>query len=348
MTPKSLDEKLARVAADPNCGEFIIADAKDADMAFGVSGLGRRGADDDGPRSLDEFRQCIREVVEQGLVDIMLMSVSTSDQLAVRDRLFAGSRVTPAIRANDTTDIWLAGTKAAYAGHPALPFRTASLRHAMFGRETTEVGQTVVGAELGLFSVTLNHDAERDVRMLEAYAEFRREAELLGFRHFLEVFAPNAPHDLRPEDIPRFVNDSIARMLAGVARSGRPIFLKIPYFGPAAMESLASYDSSLVVGILGGSAGTTLDAYQLLADAKRYGAKAALFGRRINQAEHQLEFIRQLRAVADGGATPVEGVRAYHGALARLKIAPRRRLEDDLAITPTQHAYAAAAKVAGM
>ena len=39
---KSLDTKLARIAADPSCGDFILADAKDADMAFGVSAFGTR------------------------------------------------------------------------------------------------------------------------------------------------------------------------------------------------------------------------------------------------------------------------------------------------------------------
>ena len=31
---KSLDRKLAAIHADPNCREFILADAKDADMAL--------------------------------------------------------------------------------------------------------------------------------------------------------------------------------------------------------------------------------------------------------------------------------------------------------------------------
>ena len=34
---KSLDQKLARILADPSCRDFILADAKDADMAFGLS-----------------------------------------------------------------------------------------------------------------------------------------------------------------------------------------------------------------------------------------------------------------------------------------------------------------------
>ena len=65
------------------------------------------------------------------------------------------------------------------------------------------------------------------------------------------------------------------------------------------MEALARYDRSLVVGILGGSAGTTFDAFHMLWEAKKYGARVALYGRKINNAEHQLSFIQYLRAVAD-------------------------------------------------
>ena len=39
------------------------------------------------------------------------------------------------------------------------------------------------------------------------------------------------------------------------------------YHGPKAMEELVHYDPHLIVGILGGSAGTTYDAFKLLAEA---------------------------------------------------------------------------------
>ena len=39
------------------------------------------------------------------------------------------------------------------------------------------------------------------------------------------------------------------------------------------MEALAAYDRSLVVGILGGSAGTSFDAFHMLWEAKKYGAR---------------------------------------------------------------------------
>jgi hypothetical protein len=111
----------------------------------------------------------------------------------------------------------------------------------------------------------------------------------------------------------------------------------MPYFGPAALEELVSYDSSLIVGVLGGSAGTTFDAFHMLWDAKKHGARAALFGRKINNAEHQLSFVQQLRALADGQIDPADAVRAYHAELAKLKIVPHRPLVEDLEPTsPTK------------
>ena len=96
----------------------------------------------------------------------------------------------------------------------------------------------------------------------------------------------------------------ITRMLAGVGPAGRPVFLKIVYHGPKAMEELVRFDPHLVVGILGGSAGTTRDAFQLLHDAQKYGAKVALFGRKINNAENQLAFVQFLRLIVEGAGRP--------------------------------------------
>jgi hypothetical protein len=331
--PKTLDTKLARMAGDSTCRDFILADAKDPDMALGIAALGVERDSSGGEarnRSLAEFCEITREIVRQGLVDIMLMSVSVCEMLAIREQLFDRSKVTPAVRANDTTDIWLTGSTAKYSSQPSLPFRTATLDHAMFGHMDAKPGEKVVGADLGLYSITLNNDASLDRDTLMAYREFRIEAERKRFRHFLEVFAPNACAKPLPADIPKFVNDSIVRILAGVPSAGRPVFLKIPYFGPAAMEQLCAYDSSLVVGILGGSAGTTFDAFHMLWEAKKHGARAALFGRKINNAEHQLTFVEHLRALANDELEPVEAVRSYHSELAKMKIAPHRSLADDL------------------
>ncbi|MGL6194478.1 MAG: hypothetical protein ACRC2T_06610 [Thermoguttaceae bacterium] len=339
---KSLDIKLARILADRSCNDFILADAKDADMAYGLSSAGQSPehySHEGKFRTLDEYRQLIRDVISQGLVDIILMSVYNSDQLTIREKLFANSPITPAIRANDATDIWLAGAEGVYGKEPSRPFRTADLDHAMCGKIGCRPEERKIGADLGLYSITYNNNMERDYQSLLAFNSFRKEAEEKGFRYFLEVFSPNACDPNCPKDIPLFVNNHIARTLAGVAEAGRPVFLKIPYYGPAAMEALVKYDSKIVVGILGGSAGTTFDAFQMLYEAKKYGARVALYGRKINNAEHQLSFIRYLRMIADSEIKPVEATKAYHGDLQKLKITPRRKLEDDLQATETATSY---------
>ena len=85
--------------------------------------------------------------------------------------------------------------------------------------------------------------------------------------------------------------------------------------------------------------GEDRDAFALVEQAKRHGARVALFGRKINAAEHQLEFVRHLRGVADEHWTAAAGVRSYHAALGRLGLPPHRTLDDDLALTTTASAY---------
>lgn len=318
---KTLDEKLEKLKHDPGCEEFILADAKDADMAFGLSATGRCSQSGEA-RTLEEFRDQIRQIVEQGLIDIALMSASTCEVLAGEEKLFEGSRVTPAVRANDSTDIWLAAGTGNYSQQPSLPFRSMSIDR-VYGEEHSL-------ADLGLYSLTLNNNAAADKASLEAYALFRFEAEQYGFRHFLEVFPPNAPAANAPEDVPRFICDSVVRLLAGLTRDERPEFLKLPYLGPELTEHLAAYDSSLVLGIMGGAAGTTFDSFSLLAEAKQHGVRAALFGRRINQAECQLSFVQHLRWIADGQIEPEEAVRSYHDALGKAGLRSLRSLEEDL------------------
>jgi hypothetical protein len=333
MSAKSLDAKLARIHADPSgCKDFILADAKDADMALSIGAPGRSPESYPGEvryRTLAEFRNIIEEIVAQKLVDIMLMSASTSEVLTIHKRIFDNSPVTPAARANDTTDIHIVrGSK--YPTQPSLPFRTMTLDHIQCGHVDCKPEERHLGANLGLYSITFTGDAAHDRVALEEYKQFRLEAERKGFRHFLEIFDPNRPEMVEASQLPAFINDVIVRTLGGVTSKGRPLFLKMVYHGPAAMEELVRYDPHLVVGILGGSAGTTYDAFKLLAEAKKYGARVALFGRKINNAENQLAFIHFLRLIADGEIGPEEAVKAYHGVLQKLGIRPVRSLEDDM------------------
>ncbi len=354
---KSLDAKLSEIRTHRGSRAFILADAKDADMAFGVrapgprSYLAARGArpaqfspevwsrSEFGYRNLPEFLDVIREIVHRGLVDIMLMSPYVNEQLAIKEGLFRDSPVTPSARANDTTDVW-AVRHGCYTGEASQPFRSATIDQIQCGEiECDRSTEHFPGTNLGLYSVTFINDLETDREALLWYKAFREEAERKHFRHFLEVFDPNVPGRVPTEKLGEFINDSILRTLAGVPESGRPMFLKIVYHGPKAMEELAQYDPNLVVGILGGSAGTTYDAFRLIHDAQKYGARVALFGRKINNAEHQLAFIEMLRLITDGRIGPDEAVRAYHGVLQAGGIRPARSLEDDLKLTDQAMSY---------
>jgi len=314
---KSLDTKLGGIRAGSQRPEdFILAHANDPDVALGVASVPLAGG---GFKTRRAFLDATAEVIRAGSVDVMLTSVANGEQLTLRG-LFADSPVTLAIRANDTTDIWLP-RGASYLREPSRPFRTASLERVR------------PFCDLGLYSITLNNILDRDYATIEAYARFREEALRLGFRHFLEVFNPNAGAGLSPEAVPAFVNDTIVRLLCGVTASERPAFLKLVYNGPRALEELVSHDPSLVVGILGGAAGTTRDTFELLAQGVKHGARLALFGRKINLAESPPDMIALMWQVIRGELGPLEAVRAYHAVLARKGLRPARAPEADVQVT---------------
>ncbi|MDT0349241.1 hypothetical protein [Pseudonocardia charpentierae] len=318
-TTRDLDRKLATIAAGRYTpDDFVIADAKDADMAFGAAAAGPVPGADGRYRSRTEYLDAMRALVDARALDILLTSASNGERLADEGAL--GNGVTLAVRANDTTDVWnpRGGT---YVAQPSRPFRTADL------------AAVRPFCDLVLYSVTFNNDLDRDIATLEAYRTFRRDAAAAGMRYFLEVFNPNAPVGLAPRDVGAFVNDCIVRTLAGVTRGERPLFLKMPYNGAGAVAELVEHDPSLVVGILGGSAGTTRDTFELLQRAQAHGARVALFGRKIQRAESQLDLVGLMRPVLRGELTPEQAVREYHDALAKAGTAAQRSLEADLEVT---------------
>ena len=322
MTEKSLDKKLASIRAGSfTPADFIIADAKDADIGFGTAAPGWDRAKSGRLYTRAVYLERMRTMTRSGLVDVMLMSASTAERLS-NEGLFEDSAVTPAIRLNDTTDIWSArGSR--YKEEPARPHRTA------------RVDQAREHVDLGLYSITFSNDAELDAATGAAYSAFRAEAAEHGMRHFLEVFNPAFDvHLTGAGDIGTFVNDNIVRTLAGVMSADYPLFLKQQYNGPRAMEELASYDPGhLIPGVLGGSRGTTRDSFELIAQAAKYGARVALYGRKINLAESPVELVTLMRAVVEGHIKPDEAVRAYHDGLAKNKLTPDRPFDEDFQIT---------------
>ena len=333
-----MDEKLERIRAGQyKRSDFIIADAKDADMGAGAAGLGFVRSPDGSqrrPRTRQEFLDEIVRIVEQDVVDIMLVSASNLDLLHQRGT-FKTSAVKPVIRANDTTDCWGGVRHASYHKKPSYAFRTANIARVMYGTNLPSPGAPITGTDLGLYSVTFMNDFDVDIQSQERFAAFRAEAAANEFKYFFEVFNPNVETGMSREEIGEFVNDSIIRCLAGVNLADRPQFLKIVYNGPKALEELASFDSTLVVGVLGGGAGTTRDTFELLHQAERFGARVALFGRKINLAEAPLPLLVLMRQVADGSLMPEDAVKAYHAELQKLGIKPVRSLEDDRVITET-------------
>ncbi|GAB5373564.1 MAG: hypothetical protein AcusKO_00260 [Acuticoccus sp.] len=322
---RTLDAKLARIrdgAYRPT--DFIIADAKDGDMGGGAGSPGpvrdAAGRPGDVMLTAADYRRGMADMIAGGDVDIMLTSVAAAETLAASGA-YDGSAVTPAVRLNDTTDIW--GYRgASYRSEPALPFRTARIDRAR------------ALCDLGLYAVTFYNDRDIDVVTLDEYAAFRDEAEAHGMRHFLEVFNPAFPIDTGDADLPTYINDCITRCLAGVASADRPIFLKIQYNGARAMDELAAYDpGNLVVGILGGGAGTTRDTFELVRQAETHGARVALFGRKIHQTEDPLEIVKYMRRVVEGELAPSDAVAAYHDHLAKAGLTPWRPLDKDNTVT---------------
>ena len=279
------------------------------------------GRDTGDSKSLPQFVEDIRDIVRQDVVDVMLVSSSVLERLGAE--AFDGSPVTPAIRANESTDIW--GPRGSdYKSRPSRPFRTASLGRA---RE--------LGCDLCLYSVTFNNDLDADLRSLDAYHAFREDAQANGMRHFLEVFNPNVDCGIPDEEVGFYVADCILRTLAGLTRAERPQFLKIAFNGARPMRELASHDPELVVGVLGGSAGTTRDTFELLHRAQRNGAWIVLFGRKIRLAESPLDMVECMRSVADGADSPGEAVERYHAMLQERGLQPARSLQEDREITET-------------
>ena len=345
---KRLDQKIANILSDPSgAKDFIIADAKDADMAFGVTAPGpqagscRHGYNESEGcwKTLDQYLQQIRDVIRQDIVDIVLLSASNLERLAIQEKVFADSLITPAARANDTSDVWAVRGGKYPTDYPSRSFRTATIEHIKYGRLTEDCSLPFAGADLGLYSITFTNNIDWDYKALTDFQEFRIEAERKGFRYFLEVFNPNVNPGIPDKKVAGFLNDHIIRTLAGVTSAGRPVFLKIPYNGPGPLEELVSYDPKLIVGILGGSAGTTLDAFQLIHDAQKHGARVALFGRKINLSESPLAFIELLRRIVNGEIPPVEAVKVYHSVLQQTGVRPQRSLQQDLQLTATKMSY---------
>ena len=317
---KSLDQKLERIRSGQYTpSDFVIADAKDADMGFGATGPGPVAGGDQLKSKID-YLNAMRQMVDSGLIDIMLMSASSAETLN-HEGMFENNPATPAVRLNDTTDIWVA-RHSQYRESASRPFRTAllpALSHL---------------TDLGLYSITYSNDLKNDLESLSAYRQFREELLETNIRHFLEVFNPAFDINIKEADLGFYINDMIVKTLAGVTRKESPHFLKIQFNGFKAMQELASYDpQNLIVGILGGAKGTTRDTFELVHQAEQAGARVALFGRKINLSESPLLLVSLMRKVIEQALSPAEAVNAYHAGLSEAGIKADRTPTQDAQIT---------------
>ena len=239
--PKSLKLKLEKIRNQKyKSKDFIIADAKDGDLAMGITTPGplrdNQGKIIQGFKKLKDYKKAMEVMTKSNLVDIMLMSASVGEYL-VEKKIFKSSPVTPAIRMNDTSDIWLMRNSNYRSTNPR-PFRSARI---------DRVSKLV---NLGLFSVTFSKNVDFDLAMLNSYRNFRMESLKYKFSHFLEVFNPPIDIGMNNEELGDYVNDCIIKAIAGQTKEERPLFLKIAYNGPKAMEDLASYDpENLIVAV---------------------------------------------------------------------------------------------------
>jgi len=318
---KSLDIKLKKtVQGNYKPSDFIIADAKDGDMGGGITAFGHVPEDPSRSKSYTGHLEDMREMTTSKLIDVMLMSVSGAERL-VNDEVFKNSSVTPAVRLNDTSDIWgPRGSK--YKIHPAQNFRSA------------RIDKVIPLVDLGLYSITFSNDLKSDLASLNEFHSFLDNISGKNLRYFLEVFNPQIDIGIDKENLPGYVNDSIVRSLAGLTKEDSPLFLKIPFNGPKAMEELCQYDpGNLIVGVLGGGIGTTRDTFELIRQSEKYGARVALFGRKILFAEVPKLIVTMMRAVVQGEMSTEEAVKMYHSQITEMGISPKLSLEDDLKIT---------------
>ena len=204
--PKSLKLKLQKIRNQKyKPKDFIIADAKDGDLAMGITTPGpqrdKQGKIIQGFKKLKDYKKAMEVMTKSKLVDIMLMSASVGESL-VEKKIFKSSPVTPAIRMNDTSDIWLMRNSNYRSTNPR-PFRSARI---------DRVSKLV---DLGLFSVTFSKNVDFDLAMLNSYRNFRIESLEYKFSHFLEVFNPPINVGMNNQELGDYVNDCIIKAIAG-------------------------------------------------------------------------------------------------------------------------------------
>ena len=223
----------------------------------------------------------------------MLVSVSTLERLG--SEIFAASRVTPAVRVNDTTDIW--GPRGGLT-RTSRRGRSEPLR---------SPARATIGCDLGLYSITFNNRVEDDLRSLEAFAASARRRSgavcATSWRCSTPTWRRDSPPSRRPGHTSGTASCAPSR---GSPGRSAPASSRSPTTARARCPSSAPTTPSSWSGSWAGRPAPTATRFTLLADAQRDGARVALFGRKIKLAESPLELVRHMRRVVDGEHSPEE------------------------------------------
>ena len=293
----------------------ILVFAGDALAAGGLRGLGK--VQEGGkwrPRRQAEFLQLCRDLTADGYIDGCLLTPADAETLAVEERLFQNTRVTPMVRLNAETSIW-SPRHGEYRRTPAQPFTTVKVSaQAPEAAYCTTVGSALeCHVRIGLYSITLNNDVEADRRTLMEYLNFAREVgDHPQFDHFLEVFLPNINiPGLDYEKRGQYIADSIVRTMSYLKKHQRPRFIKTEYTGASTWKELCDFDPGLIIGALGGPRVNTRKTLELAANVVNGGGRATLFGRTIFEDENPRAICKALRAVLDRTMTADEAYQMY-------------------------------------
>lgn len=294
-------EKPEKLNASP-----IFVFAADALASAGIQGLGIEKNPSPHYRTRTEFLNLLRQFVEDGYIDGLLMTPGDAEILALEERIFDNSPITPIVRMNAETNIWnprFGGYRKQYS----LPFQTVPVSEAPYC-DSVICNPEDYNIRLGLYSITLNNEVRADERTLNAYLQFAREVgNMKGFDHILEVFLPNV--NLPGMDTVargQYVADSIVRTMSYLRKHQRPRFIKTEYTTPEVWRELTQFDQSLTIGALGGPRQNTRKTLELAHNVVQYGGKVILFGRTIFGEDDPRLIAKSLREVLDGKMTPDE------------------------------------------
>ncbi|NCO42486.1 MAG: hypothetical protein COZ06_27265 [Armatimonadetes bacterium CG_4_10_14_3_um_filter_66_18] len=291
----------------------IFVFAADPLCSGGMRGLGtERGSH---PRTHPEFLQLCRDITAEGFIDGLLMTPRDAEVLAVQEGLFGQTDVTPMVRMNAETNIWNP-RHGSYRANYSAPFQTIPVTDARYCRVASGVARDCkIG--MGLYSITLNNDVEKDQETLNAYLRFAREvADTPDLDHVLEVFLPNVRlPGMDEQAMGEYAADSIVRTMAYLRSWERPRFIKTAYTTPDVWRDLCNFDPTMIIGALGGARQNARGTLQLAHDVVKYGGRIILFGRAVFEEDDPLLICKALRAVLDGTLGPDDAHAQYQSGL---------------------------------